>query len=65
MKRRGIAVAIVASGNYLSGAIWPILLAGILADNGWRAAYTALAVATLVIVIPLAFALRQEAPESV
>ena len=23
-RRRGIAVAIVASGNYLSGAIWPI-----------------------------------------
>ncbi|MEM6371981.1 MAG: MFS transporter [Pseudomonadota bacterium] len=64
MKRRGIAVAIVASGNYLSGAIWPILLAGILADNGWRAAYAVLAVCTVVIVIPLAFALRRQVPES-
>ena len=64
MKRRGIAVALVASGNYLSGAIWPILLAGILEDSGWRAAYAVLAVATVVIVIPLAFALRRQVPES-
>ncbi|WP_299728854.1 MFS transporter [uncultured Tateyamaria sp.] len=64
MKRRGIAVAIVASGNYLSGAIWPILLAGILAESGWRTAYAVLAIATLVIVIPLAFALRRQVPES-
>lgn len=64
MKRRGIAVAIVASGNYLSGAIWPILLAGILADSGWRAAYAVLAVATLIVVIPLAFALRRQVPDS-
>mgnify|MGYP001815340338 CR=1 FL=1 len=64
MKRRGIAVALVASGNYLSGAIWPILLAGILEDSGWRTAYAVLAGATLVIVIPLAFALRRQVPES-
>lgn len=64
MKRRGIAVAIVASGNYLSGAIWPVLLAGILADSGWRAAYAVLACATLIIVIPLAFALRRKVPDT-
>ena len=64
MKRRGIAVALVASGNYLSGAIWPILLAGILEDSGWRTAYAVLAGATLVVVIPLAFALRRQVPES-
>ncbi|MFL4469496.1 MFS transporter [Tateyamaria armeniaca] len=64
MKRRGIAVALVASGNYLSGAIWPILLAGILEDSGWRTAYAVLAIATLVTVIPLAFALRRQVPQS-
>ncbi|MFY9246498.1 MAG: MFS transporter, partial [Roseicyclus sp.] len=35
-KRRGIAVAMIASGNYLSGAIWPLILADILAGPGWR-----------------------------
>lgn len=64
LKRRGIAVAIAASGNYLSGAIWPILLAGILVDQGWRAAYAVLAISTLVVVIPLAFALRRQVPDT-
>ena len=31
VRRRGIAVALVASGNYLSGAFWPLVLAGMLA----------------------------------
>lgn len=64
MRRRGIAVAIVASGNYLSGAIWPILLRGVVAEDGWRASYAVLAGATLVVVIPLAFALRRQVPDS-
>ncbi|WP_299601279.1 MFS transporter [uncultured Tateyamaria sp.] len=64
LKRRGIAVAIAASGNYLSGAIWPILLADILEDQGWRAAYGVLAMSTLAVVIPLAFALRRQVPDS-
>ena len=47
LKRRGIAVAITASGNYLSGAIWPVILAGILSEQGWRAVYMVLAVVTV------------------
>ncbi|QHQ35822.1 MFS transporter [Algicella marina] len=62
-RRRGIAVALVASGNYLSGAIWPMLLRDVLADEGWRAAYGVLAVATLGIVIPLSMLLRRRVPE--
>lgn len=62
LKRRGIAVALVASGNYLSGAIWPTLLADILADSGWRAVYMTLAAVTLVVLIPLSFLLRRRVP---
>ena len=65
VRRRGIAVAIAASGNYLSGAIWPILLAKVLAENGWRAVYIVMAVVTLVAVIPLTFALRRRLPQEV
>ncbi|NUH66760.1 MFS transporter [Sulfitobacter sp. S0837] len=64
VRRRGIAVAIAASGNYLSGAIWPMLLAGVLAESGWRSVYLALAGVTLVGVIPLAFALRRKVSDS-
>ena len=64
MKRRGIAVAIAASGNYLSGALWPILLAGTLATDGWRAANLILAVSCLVVMLPLTFLLRRKLPEA-
>jgi len=62
LKRRGIAVALVASGNYLAGAIWPTLLSGMLAESGWRAVYLTLAVITLVVVIPLSLLLRRRVP---
>ena len=62
LRRRGIAVAITASGNYLSGAIWPLILSGVLADHGWRAVYWVLAVVTLLGMIPLALILRRKVP---
>jgi MFS family permease len=62
-RRRGIAVAIAASGNYLSGAIWPMLLAGVLADHGWRAVCLALALIVTALVIPLSLLLRRRVPE--
>ena len=60
VRRRGIAVALVASGNYLSGAIWPMVLAGVLQDSGWRGVYMVMAVVTFVGVIPLALLLRRQ-----
>lgn len=62
LKRRGIAMAIVASGNYLSGSIWTLVLADTLATQGWRAVYTILAILTLAVVIPLALILRRRLP---
>lgn len=65
VKRRGIAVALVASGNYLSGAFWPMVLAGMLETSGWRTVYLFMAVVTIVGVIPLALALRTRVPDHV
>ncbi len=62
-RRRGIAVAVAASGNYLSGAIWPMVLAGVLSDHGWRAVCLALAVIVTALLIPLALLLRRRVPE--
>ncbi len=64
LKRRGLAVAIAASGNYLSGAIWPLLLAGTLAADGWRAAYVILALACIFVMLPLTLTLRRKLPEA-
>ncbi|WP_120635221.1 CynX/NimT family MFS transporter [Ruegeria sp. EL01] len=62
MRRRGIAVALVASGNYLSGAIWPTMMSGILARDGWQQVYLTLAALTLVVVIPLSLLLHRQVP---
>lgn len=64
LKRRGIAVALAASGNYLSGAIWPTLLTGMLAESGWRQVYLTLALITLATLIPLSLLLRRRVPEA-
>lgn len=64
LRKRGIAVALVASGNYLSGAIWPTLLAGILAESGWRAVYGVLALITLAVIVPLSLLLRRRVSEA-
>ncbi|PSL22304.1 MFS transporter [Shimia abyssi] len=61
-KRRGIAVAITASGNYLSGAIWPILLSGVLSGYGWRAVFLVLPVISLAVMVPLSLLLRRRVP---
>lgn len=64
LKRRGIAVGLIASGNYLSGAIWPIVLSGVIASGGWRAVYTVLGWAILAIVIPGSLFLRRRLPDA-
>jgi len=59
LRHRGIAVALIASGNYLAGGVWPLFLSDILLENGWRDAYQMLAVLTFFVIIPLAFLLRR------
>jgi MFS family permease len=63
LKRRGIAVSIAASGNYLSGVIWPLLLTAGIDAFGWRPAYAATGIAMAVLVLPLTLALRARVPE--
>jgi MFS family permease len=62
LRRRGIAVAIAASGNYLAGAIWPLLLAPVLATHGWRTAYVIIALTVAAIVLPGTLLLRRRLP---
>lgn len=62
LKRRGIAVSIAASGNYLSGVIWPLALMQGIESIGWRPAYAATGIALALIVLPLSLALRAPVP---
>jgi len=62
-RRRGVAVAVAASGNYLSGALWPMLLKGFLDDGAWRSAFLVLALVCVLVMVPLALALTRRLPE--
>lgn len=60
-KRRGIAVAIVASGNYLAGTIWPPVLTHAIELWGWRNSYIFIGIVTVVLMLPLSLLLRPRA----
>ena len=59
LRRRGIAIAIVASGNYLAGAIWPPLLLKAIDIWGWRTSFVFIGIICLVTMLPLAFLMRR------
>ncbi len=59
LRRRGIAVAVVASGNYFAGAIWPPFLQRAVDAYGWRPSYLVIGVLCAVTMIPLALLLKQ------
>jgi len=61
-RRRGIAVAIVMSGNYLAGAVWPPLMQHFIDAAGWRATYIGTGVFCLVAMPLLALALKRKPP---
>jgi MFS family permease len=62
-RRRGIAVSICASGNYLAGTVWPPIVQHFIASDGWRATHVGIAVFCLVTMLPLAvLTLRRRAP---
>ncbi|MFL5336417.1 MAG: MFS transporter [Geminicoccaceae bacterium] len=60
-RRRGIAVAIVASGNYLAGTIWPPILQYAIATVGWRRTHVWIGIFCLVTLPPLALLLGRRA----
>lgn len=62
-RRRGIAVAATASGNYLAGAIWPTLIEGFIRTDGWRTTYIGIGILCVCVMIPLALCLRRPPPQ--
>jgi len=61
-KRRGIAVAIFASGNYLAGTVWPPIVQHGIETIGWRHTCYAIAAFTVLTMVPLALMLRRPPP---
>ncbi len=63
-RRRGLAVSIVSSGNFVAGAIWPPIIQQVVEAAGWRAAHFGLGAVCLGLLIPLAFLLRAPPPSA-
>jgi MFS family permease len=65
-RRRGLAMAIAAGGNYLAGTIWPPVVQFAVAATGWRGAHVIIGLICVLGMIPLALLLRRSgAPPAV
>ena len=61
-RRRGIAMAICASGNYIAGTLWPPLAQWGITHHGWRPTYVVLGLVCGTGMALLALAMRRPPP---
>ena len=62
VRRRGIAVALCASGNYLAGTVWPPIVQHFTVTVGWRATYVGIGLFCAVTTVPLSLLLWRKPP---
>jgi MFS family permease len=61
-RRRGIAVAICASGNYLAGTVWPPVVQYLFDNWGWRQTYLGVGIFCIAAMLPLTLVFRRKPP---
>ncbi|MCB1739913.1 MAG: MFS transporter [Gammaproteobacteria bacterium] len=61
-RRRGLAIAIIASGQGLSGALWPPIIGYLIDTVGWRGTYGYYGLFCIMTMVPLALLLRPRPP---
>jgi MFS family permease len=64
-RRRGSALALISSGSYLAGAIWPPLFERAIASIGWRETMLWYAGLEALVILPLAAIFFKHPPEAV
>ena len=64
VRRRGIAVAVCASGNYVGGAMWPTIVQHFVETVGWRQTYYGLGAFCFVTMTALALLMRRRPPQA-
>jgi MFS family permease len=62
-RRRGSALALISSGTYLAGAIWPPIFERAILNFGWRHSMLLYALAEILVVVPLAAIYFRAPPE--
>jgi MFS family permease len=61
-RRRGIAVAVASSGNYVAGTIWPPVIEHFIAHDGWSRTHIGIGLFCAVATLPLILAFRRKTP---
>jgi MFS family permease len=64
-RRRGSALALITSGGYLAGTIWPLVFERAIVHFGWRETMLWYALAEIVVIIPLAAIYFRPPPEEI
>jgi MFS family permease len=62
-RRRGSALALISSGGYLAGFVWPTIFERSISYFGWRWTMIGFAVLQLSVIVPLAIIYLQPPPE--
>jgi len=63
-RRRGSALALISSGSFLAGAIWPSIFERAIASAGWRQTMLYYAAVELLIIVPAALIVLAPPPET-
>jgi len=62
-RRRGSALALISSGGYLAGFVWPTIFERAIAYFGWRWTMIGFAILQLAVIVPLAIIYLRPPPE--
>lgn len=62
-RRRGTALALISSGQYIAGIVWPSVFERGIERYGWQAAMLGYAVVTLALILPVTLFVLAPAPE--
>jgi MFS family permease len=63
-RRRGSALALISSGSFLAGAIWPTIFERVIAYAGWRQAMLYYAVVELILIVPASIIVLGPPPDT-
>jgi MFS family permease len=64
-RRRGSALALISSGSYIAGAVWPTIFERAIAAYGWKSSMIAYAAFEVAVIVPLAIVFFRAPPESI
>jgi MFS family permease len=62
-RRRGSALALISSGGYLAGFVWPVIFERCIAYFGWRWTMVGFAIFQVSMIVPLAIIFLRPPPE--